>query len=360
MLPSVAERFSVPRIRPVIGTAQGAIVEQLQWQADACGMIGSQLYAALLERAAADVEAGGPVWEVLRGHENDPRFTVLGLRLLGAVNRMVLTGREPRLAAAYEAGDAAKAWQELRETIARNAEGLCSLVDLPVQTNEVGRCNALLFGFLTVAAEMGLPLRLLEVGASAGLNLRWDRFRYAADGFSWGPADAALRLEFELRGEPPSLPGNIEVVERRGCDANPVDASTPEGRLALLSYIWPDQPERIARMRAALKVAEQVPVSIERETAAAWAERALAEPAPGRATVIYHSIVSQYLSDEEREAFFGHVEAAGARASADAPRAWLRMEPADDRANLDLTIWPGGETRRLARVGYHGSPVELL
>jgi hypothetical protein len=341
-------------------TAQREIAAQLQWQADACRMIGSPLYAGLLERAAADAEAQGPVWEVLRGHEGDPRFSVLGLRLLGTVNRMVLSGREPQLEAAYEAGDPSSAWEMLRETIERNAEELRPLVDLPVQTNEVGRCNALLFGFLTVAAETGMPLRLLEVGASAGLNLRWDRFRYAADGFSWGPADSALRLEFELEGEPPSLPSAVEVAERRGCDANPVDASTPEGRLSLLSYIWPDQPERIARMRAALKVAEGVPVSIERETASAWTGRALAEPAPGRATVIYHSIVSQYLSDPEREAFFGQIEAAGAQASADAPLAWLRMEPVDERAALELTIWPGGETRRLARVGYHGSPVELL
>ncbi len=323
-------------------------------------MIGSPLYAALLEQAAVDVEARGPIWEVLRGHEDDPRFSVLGLRLLGTVNRMAIAGREPELASAYETGDASRAWQLLRDVIERNVAELRPLIDLPVQTNEVGRCNGLLFGFLTVAAETGMPLRLLEVGASAGLNLRWDRFGYRADGFSWGPADSPLQLEFELEGTPPALPAAVEVAERRGCDANPVDASTPEGRLTLLSYVWPDQPERIARMRAALEVAEEVPVAIDHDTAAAWAERTLAEPACGRATVLYHSIVSQYLSDEEREAFFGHVRAAGERASADAPLAWLRMEPADDRADVELTLWPGGETHRIARVGYHGSPVELL
>jgi hypothetical protein len=337
-----------------------AIAEQLQWQAEACRMIGSPLYAGLLEKAAADVETRGPIWEVLRGHEDDPRFSVLGLRLLGTVNRMVLTGREPQLATAYERANVPEAWAALRETVERNLEELRPLVDLPVQTNEVGRCSALLFGFLTVAAETGMPLCLLEVGASAGLNLRWDRFRYAADGFAWGPANSALRLELDLEGEPGPLPIAVEVAERRGCDANPIDVTTPAGRLSLLSYIWPDQPERIERMEAALKVAETLPVSIERDTAAAWTERTLATPRPGRATVVYHSIVSQYLSDEERASFFGQVEAAGARASADAPLAWLRMEPADDRANVDLTVWPGGEERRLARVGYHGSPVELL
>ncbi|HEY5709523.1 MAG TPA: DUF2332 domain-containing protein [Solirubrobacterales bacterium] len=344
----------------MVETAQESIAGQLQWQAEACRMIGSPLYAALLERAAADVEARGPVWEVLRSHEGDPRFSVLGLRLLGTVNRMAITGREPELAAAYEARDASRAWKALRDAIERNAAELRPLVDLPVQTNEVGRCNALLFGFLTVAAETDIPLRLLEVGASAGLNLRWDRFGYRANGFAWGPSDSPLQLGFELEGTPPALPATVEVAERRGCDANPVDALTPEGRLTLLSYVWPDQPERIARMRAALTVAEKVPVTIEHETAAAWTERMLAEAASGQATVLYHSIVSQYLSDDERETFFGHVRAAGERASADAPLAWLKMEPADDRANLELTTWPGGETRRLARVGYHGSPVELL
>lgn len=342
------------------GAAETEIAGKLRWQADACRMIGSPLYAGLLDRAAEDVEVQGPVWEVLRGHEDDPEFSVLGLRLLGGVNRMVLIGREPALAAAYEKGDAPAAWEALRETVERNATELRQLVDLPVQTNEVGRCAGLLFGFLTVAAETGLQLRLLEVGASAGLNLRWDRYAYAADGFSWGPTDSALRLEFELEGEPPSLPPTVEIAERRGCDASPIDASTPEGRLTLLTYIWPDQPQRIARMEAALKVAAEVPALIDRETASAWTERMLAERTPGQATVLYHSIVSQYLSDEERASFFEKVQAAGERTSADAPIAWLRMEPTDDRADLHLTTWPGGEDRHLARVGYHGTPVQLL
>jgi hypothetical protein len=322
-------------------------------------MIGSPLYAGLMERTADDVRAGGPTAEVLRGHENDPRFSVLGLRLLGAVNRLVLNGREPALADAYASGRVTDAWERLLDVLRRNSAELRDSLERPVQTNEVGRCAALLFGFLTVAEETGLPLRLLEVGASAGLNLRWDRFAYAADGFAWGDPGSSLRLEFELEGSVPALPAEVEVAERRGCDANPIDATTEEGRLTLLSFVWPDQPERIARMEAALEVASREPVALDRETASTWARRMLAAPAPDRATVIYHSIVSQYLSDEERAALFDGIREAGARATAEAPLAWLRMEPADDRANLDLTVWPGGEDRLLARDGSHGSPVEL-
>lgn len=341
--------------------AQVTIAAQLRWQADACRMIGSPLYAGLMECAARDVEEGGTTWEILRGHEDDPRFSVLGLRLLGAANRLVLTGREPDLGRAYERDSAPEAWGQLLDTLRRNADELRDSLERPVQTNEVGRSAALLFGFLAVASETGLPLRLLEVGASAGLNLRWDRFRYAADGFSWGPLNSPLALEFELEGEsPPALPTTIEVASRKGCDASPIDPTTADGELTLLTYIWPDQAERITRMRAALEVAKAVPASIDREPAASWAERMLVEPTPGMATVIYHSIMSQYLSDEERARLFACIEDTGTRATEQAPLAWLRMEPADDRADVELTLWPGGETRRIARAGYHGNPVELL
>src|SRR5690349_1747337 len=110
-------------------TAQEAIAAQMRWQADACRMIGSPLYAGLLERVAEEVEARGPAWEIMRGHEADPRFSVLGLRLLGAVNRLVLTGREPGLAAAYADGRVAEAWEQLRDVLRRESAELRGSID---------------------------------------------------------------------------------------------------------------------------------------------------------------------------------------------------------------------------------------
>ena len=214
-------------------------------------MIGSELYAGLLERAVADVGRLGPTWDILRGHEDDPRFSVLGLRLLGGVNRLMLTGREPALADAYDTGNAPAAWDRFHDVLRRNADELRDSLDLPVQTNEVGRCAALLFGFAEVATETGLPLRLLEVGASAGLNLRWDRYRYRASGFSWGPKDSTVELKFELEGKsPPSLPASIEIASRQGCDASPIDPVTTAGRLTLLTYIWPIKSSESPACRA--------------------------------------------------------------------------------------------------------------
>jgi hypothetical protein len=342
--------------------AEQVLAGWLRFQARACDYLGSGLYAALLTRAAEDAEARGPTWDVLRGHEVDSPASVPVLRLMGAVNRLVLAGGEPALARIYEGpgADPSAAWDAFSAVLSRNREELRELIDLPVQTNEVGRCAPLLFGFLAVAGETGLPLRLLEIGASAGLNLRWDRYRYEAGGFAWGSADSKVQIEFELDGEAPDLPAEVEIVGRHGCDAAPIDPSSAEGRLTMLAYIWPDQKFRLERMRAALRLVAEVPTELDCEAAAAWTERVLTEPAPGTATVVYHSIVMQYLSDEELAEFHRHIEVAGERATADAPLAWLRMEPAGDHADLHLTTWPGGEERHLAHAGYHGTPVELL
>lgn len=335
--------------------------ELLRFQAHACGYLGSSLYRDLLERAADGIGRGGPVWEVLRGHENDPDGWALILRMMGAVQRLVLAGEAPELAALYAdpERDPDATWRAFTAALGAHAAEMKALIELPVQTNEVGRCAALLPGFLTVAESTGMPLRLLEIGSSAGLNLIWDRYRYEAADFSWGPADSPLTIEFESLGAP--FPGgSANVAERRGCDPAPVDPTGEEGRRTLLAYVWPDQRRRVERVRAAVEVARRGPARVDRAAAVEWLGERLAEAAPGLATVVFHSIVVQYLSEDERSGLAALLAVAGERADARAPLAWLRMEPAGERAELRLTTWPGGEERRLGTAGYHGDPVELF
>jgi hypothetical protein len=330
----------------------GNIAARLRIQAGHCARLGSPLYADLLERAAADAEAGGPVARVLRGHEDDPPESMPALRLMGAVHRRVLEGALPALELDY-------AWSAFRRALVSDAEVLRELLDHPVQTNEVGRCAALLPGFMAIAKETALPLRLLEVGAGAGLNLRWDRYRYEADGFDWGDRDSPVRIRFELEGTAPEVSAP-EVAERRGCDRSPVDPSTEEGRLTLQSFVWPDQTERLQRLRAALEVAAEVPLEVDRAGAAEWIGDRLSGQRAGVTTVVFHSIVMQYLTTEERRDFERRMVEAGEAAAQDSPLAWLRMEPAGELAEVRLTLWPDGEERLLARVGYHGNPLQLL
>lgn len=293
---------------------------------------------------------------VLRGHEDDPGPSALALRLMGAVHRIVLRGDSPELAGQYPSagGEPRNPWPAFLDTVRVYADALRRLVDDPVQTNEPARCAGLLGGFLEIARRAGLPLRLLEVGASAGLNLRFDSYRYELGDERWGPADSGVVLKSRLSGRPP-LDGSVRVVARAGCDAQPVDPRSQEGRLTLTAYVWADQVERLERLRAALTVAGRVDAPVERAHAAEWIEERLAQPAGGAVTVVFHSIVMQYLTAAERERFERALR--GARE----PLAWLRMEPEGERlASLRLTLWPAGDELLLARVGFHGDPVEWL
>jgi hypothetical protein len=336
--------------------------EVVAFQATACGIVGSRLYEQILTGVLDDLRAGGVSARLLDDRDGDPFGSALALRLLGAVHRIVLDGRAPELAAHYPSaggdptiGDPVAPFLAVLE--AHEAE-LAQRITDGVQTNEVGRSAALVGGYAEVVRRAGLPLRVLEIGASAGLNLRFDHYAYDTGEQLCGDPDSPVRFAGVWEGTPPELPRAFDVAERRGCDRNPIDATTEEGQLTLLAYVWPDQVDRLDRLAAALEVAARVPVAVEQADAATWVEAALAERRPGTATVVVHSIVLQYLGPERRRRFRDLVAGAGARATAAAPLAWLRMEPAtEDAAEVRLTLWPGGEDRALGLAGYHGMPV---
>ena len=343
--------------------AKGRVARRLRRQRDACEMLGSPLYAQLLEAAAVDVVEGGPVWAVLRGRDRDDAGSALALRFMGAVHRLVLQGRAPELAKHYPSaggrpGEGVEA--TFLETVEGSADQIRPSLDRPVQTNEVGRAAGLIGGFLTVAERTGLPLRILEIGASAGLLLRWDRFRYEARGSTWGPVDSPVRLcDFNSEIALP-FDTQAQIVERAGCDMEPLDPTSEDGRLTLLSYVWPDQVGRIRNLRAAIELAETVPVEVERANAADWLERELATGRPGVATVVYHSIVLQYLSEEDFDRVGRTITNAGRTAVSQTPVAWLRMEPGGEEAHVRLTVWPEGRERLVATCSYHGAAVRWL
>jgi hypothetical protein len=339
--------------------------EYLRLQGQMCGKLGSPFYEALLTRAADDVTAGGPIAAVFDGYPHAPILSAMALRLMGAVHRAVLEGRAPVLAERYPSvggdGDGARAWPDFREFV---ADGLSAMrreiVERSVQTNEVGRTAALVCGFLPFAGATRLPLRCLEVGTSAGLNLRWDHFRYEAPDASWGdPTSPVVLRDRWIAG---GLPFDVAatVAERAGCDPNPLDPTTDEGRTTLLSFVWPDQADRLALVRAACDVARRVPAAVEQANGADWLAARLATPTPGLATVVYHSIAIQYFDEASRDRAMAAIADAGRRATRDAPLAWIRMEPGGEQAEVRSTVWPGGEERLVATTGFHGAGVRYL
>jgi len=347
-----------------------AFSDACRFQARLCEAFGSPFSGAVLDIIAADSAEGGAFARLAAPWAGVEvrRITAdaAPLRFLGALHYLVLSGSAPDLAALYPPAASAADPDRLATILPKAAEASFDFfgrfITSPPQTNEVSRSKCLVGGFLTVAAETGMPLRCLEIGSSAGLNQNWSLYRYAYDGgWEWGDPAAPVRFTAGWTGGAPPLPANARVTERFGCDQNPIDIGDTEQALRLQAYVWPDQAERLGNLRAAIEVAKAAPPGLEQVDAAVWA-RTHAVPKPGVATVLFHSVVWQYLATEVRNALRETIAAAGAAAAADRPFAWLRMEPSlthpAGMQEVRLTLWPGGEDRLLALAHPHGATVD--
>lgn len=344
-----------------------ALKAALGLQADSCDQLGSPFSGALLRRAAGDLDRGGPAARLVAPWRDLSRRDLLSaaipLRLLGALHERVLSGEAPGLTQAYpregRAPDPDVAWVEALAVMEAHFDVLAAFMDHEPQTNEVRRSICLAPGFIAAARGHGLPIRALELGASAGLNLSWDRFWYRFGATTWGDPASPVRLDTDWSGPDPDVTAPIRVIERAACDRRPVNLTDDALRRRLIAYVWPDQFERLARIRAAIDVALAHAVQVEAADAVDWADRE-ATPQAGVLTVLYHSVFWQYMPPERQAALTRVIEDKGALATRAAPFAWLRMEPPSDgpwRMEVSLTAWPGGEAQVLAEVHPHGAKV---
>ena len=343
------------------------LVSRFHQQARQCGLHGSPLTAALLDGAAEDLAAGGVVADLLSPHSAEPAGSVPALRLAGSLHRLVLERKAPELALHYPSvggtAPAAGVWPVAARACREHVDRLRQQLHKPVQTNEVGRAAALHGALVLLARATGQPVRLLEIGASAGLNLRSDGFAYdVADGQVLGDPASPVRLKRPWSGTHPPYDVVPRVVERKGCDPLPVDPSTTDGRLTLMSYVWADQVERLERLRGALQIAERLPAVVEQSGALAFLRRELARLPAGTTTVVWHSVVWQYVDVAERSAVDRLFDAVGSRATADAPLARVTLEPervgsGDFTFRVHVQRWPRGERVHVADALGHGPPV---
>lgn len=336
------------------------VFDHFSRQATACRAMGSPFTARLAELSPRFVDRSTLTGRRILAWTGHAGEDALPLRLFGGLHRLVLTGRDENLAAVYPPADVSDdaLAGAVAAAVARHDTDLHDNLMSPPQTNEVGRSAMLLPGFLWLARRFGPELDVIEIGASAGLNLHWDSYAYRYAGARWGRADAPLELAPECR-LPPPLDGEVTVVRRRACDLAPLDPGNEEHRTRLLSYVWADQMARQERLAAALAHAAARPERVEAADAAAFLSRELAAPPIGNALrVVVHSIFWQYLADPARLG----IQTAMLRAAEAAPLAWLRFE-ADGRlpgGGLLLTLFPSGEHHLLARGDYHGRWFEWL
>ena len=344
------------------------LVAYLRSQADYCAAHGSPMYGVLGHHLADDVAAGGPTADLL-ARWIGPDVTVAAvasdlpaLRLLGGLHRLVLAREAPALALFYPSvggtAEVEAAWPVVRDTLVEHDSALRAGLAKAPQTNEVGRSGPLLGGLQLVAQwSGGRPVRLYEIGTSAGLNLRPDLL----------PVGPGLLVDtpLPLRDAPA-----YEVVERVGGDLHPIDPTTTDGRLTLTSYVWADDLQRLERLRAALAVAADEPAQLLRIGAADLVESI--ELRPGLVTVLWHSIMWQYVDAAERKRVLAAIARLASQATPEARFAHLRFETEGDpgpdhrwQHGVRLSAWPpaegdstGIEGRLLGTAPPHGVPVD--
>jgi hypothetical protein len=359
------------------------VAAEFHFQSGTCADIGSAIYGDLCLQIARSLEAedGGPLWPVLESHAHLRFGLAVPLRFLGAVHRLALNGDAPNLSRHYPScgGEPGPTlWQDFVDTVTLHATTVRSGLDAGVQTNEVVRSSALFEAFGVATSRSALPLALREIGCSGGLNLRLDKYRYvdgdreyladepdAARSTNNGSGGLTVDIVDRWQGKRPHLTPII-VASRAGCDPAPVDPTTPEGRLLLTGFLWPDQTDRIARTKAALDLAERFEARIDRAHADKWVAQELDSRESGLCTVFFHSIVWQYIDKDERARITETFERTGATATAERPVAWISFEPREpDRecVAVILRYWDGvshaGEPELLATAGFHGQWVVL-
>jgi hypothetical protein len=272
-------------------------------QAEACRRMGSPFNGLICDLLGERLSPESRFGELIDAWQGHPAADALALRAAGALHALARSGRVPALTAHYarpEQPDPDALWQVIAGALQDHADMLCAYLDGPPQTNEVGRSAVLLGAALHVSARTHLPLCWYEIGASAGLNLRFDRYRYelGAAGF-WGQAASwAIRSNWE--GELPSLAQAFTIAERAGCDLQPLDPSLAEHRERLLSYIWPDQTERLERPTAALDTAARGGTRVVCEPGAEAGSRSRAGAYSGVAVLGARGARRRQASDAQR------------------------------------------------------------
>jgi hypothetical protein len=245
---------------------------------------------------------------------------------------------------------------ELHELVRRSGPELAGvMLARRTQTNEPARCAVL----LPVLAQLPEPLALIEVGASAGLTLLFDRYSYDYAGHRVAGRDPdAPVLRCQPRGPVP-LPARVPAIAwRAGIDLNPLDVTREEDARWLSCLVWPGEGDRAERLTGAIAAARRDPPAVHRGDLVTEVA-ALAATAPADATlVIYHTSVLYQVAPEPRERFAATVRGLGA--------VWLTGEAPGDvpgtegppRDGMSYVVARDG--RPLALADSHGAWLEWL
>jgi hypothetical protein len=340
--------------------------ESFAIQAHWCDKLGSPFTARLLQGLGESLDHTSESGHRVLSWPGPPDALgdAVALRLAGALHGLARRGAYPDLSGLYPPNplpDRRTLVQTALETIKIADAGIMAWLDHPPQTNEVARSAVLYPGLMQIGHETGLPLSLHEIGCSAGLNLVADRYLYRLGNIEVGLAGSPVVLTPDWQGAAPVGTDPI-IVRRRGCDRNLLDVNNAAHAERIISYVWPDQADRLNRVVAALQLARTDPPSIDQADAGDWIETVICDDAaPGIARVVLHSIAFQYFPEQVQRRITARIEAAGAKATTATPLVWLSFEQhGAEGPRLVLRTWPGDTSQVLATADAHGRSVHWL
>jgi hypothetical protein len=346
--------------------------QSLRTQAEYCLTLGSPFTAKLCLLAAERLTDRTAVGSAILDWPGNPSPSgeALALRLAGALNAIVIAGHDSKLASIYPPNappaDDYAFWKIVEASLEEHREFVLDRLNSPPQTNEIRRSSAIYAGLMEVANRFGDPVVLSELGASAGLNLLCDQFSHRFSNKVCGNSDSKVHLSPDWRGNLPRF-ANPRVVERRGCDLNPLNVGSKPDMDRLRSYIWPDQSDRVKLTENAILVARSMlePGAIEEADAAVWLEKRLHQRRLKMTHLVFHTIAWQYFPTAVRETCTMLLEQAGAQATFDTPLALLGIEAESGAgggagAAIRLRTWPGGDVTLIGFMDFHGRWIEWL
>jgi hypothetical protein len=237
-----------------------------------------------------------------------------GVRLLAGIHDLVLAGKAPELEALMyvsdqdappAAGDVL--WKLTRQVIFDHPEEVCAALEWPVQQHLPGRAGFLLSGL----ARLGQPwVRVLELGACAGLTLQLDEYWWRGPDWTWGASNSPVRLRIDC----PAPPTGLTIVEHGGCDIAPVNPRDPAMVRRLHAFVPPERSKEHQDLDAALRIAAGRPPLVDKAPAAEWLERRLLESPPlGVHTVVWHCHLWLQLEQAEQDGIRDALFAAARR-----------------------------------------------
>jgi hypothetical protein len=312
----------------------------------------------------ADVARAYRVFARLEARGRSPAYEALASAvaddagIVGFVASLPAAKRQPNLlfaAARYLLGAPASIGS-LRDLVRRSPAELDAVMRTRrTQTNEPARCAVL----LPALAQLPEPLALIDVGASAGLTMLFDRYSYDYSGHRLAGADPdAPTLRCRVSGPVP-LPSKMPaIVWRIGLDLNPLDVTSDDDVRWLTCLVWPDEEDRAQRLAAAIASARRAPPTIIKGDLLTDLPAVVARAPAGATVVVCHGTVLYYVTPAEREQFADTVRGLDVT--------WLTSEapgvvPGTDRPSRDeqMTVL-ARDGRALAVADSHGTHLDWL